>query len=332
LSVLKFKNKAAFANSKRMNFKNMDGRSYIIRNYSANDFEKYVQLHVEFEQLEPSGRFISAQGLSDILGRPNFAPETDLLVAELNGNLVGCLSVTLEPGIQRALLDGLVHPLHRHKGIATELFTSGLQRISKSGIASAQVSVSETNASAIGLLKHLRFTFIRHFFEMRLDINSVRLPTVRQGAMNSRRLMQGEENLLTEIQNRCFADSWGFNPNTEEEIAYRLNMHGRSPGDVILTYMNDKPVGYCWIIINTEENAKRKKSKGLIHMLGVDPDYRQQEIGRAILLHGLDDLKARGVDVVELTVDSENPAACALYESVGFEVFARLEWYEKTVR
>ncbi len=66
-------------------------------------------------------------------------------------------------------------------------------------------------------------------------------------------------------------------------------------------------------------------------MLGVDPDYRQQEIGRAILLNGLDDLKARGVDIVELTVDSENPAACSLYESAGFEVYARLEWYEKTL-
>ncbi len=312
-----------------MGLKKMADRSYIIRNYSSNDFEKYVQLHVESEQLEPLGRFISPQGLSDILARPNFAPETDLFVAELSGNLAGCLSVTLEPGIQRALLDGLVHPLHRHKGIATKLFSSGLQRISKSGITSAQISVLETNASAKGLLSHLTFTFIRHFFEMRLDINSVRLPAARPGAANSRRLKQGEENLLTEIQNRCFADSWGFNPNTEEEIAYRLNMHGRSPDDVILTYLGDLPVGYCWTIIDAAENEKRKKGKGLIHMLGVDPQYRQQEIGRTILLNGLNDLKAKGVDIVELTVDSQNPAACSLYESVGFEVYAKTQWYER---
>ena len=315
-----------------MVFKNMAGKSYLIRNYSSKDFDKYVQLHVESEQLAPSGRFHSAQGLSDILGRPNFAPDTDLFVAELSGKLVGYLSVTLEPGIRRALLDGLVHPLHRHKGIATELFSSSLQRISKSSITSVQVSVLETNAPAKGLLRHLKFDFIRHFFEMRLNLSSKQLPTARQGATNSRRLKQGEENLLTEIQNRCFADSWGFNPNTEEEIAYRLTMHGRSPQDVILTYMDDKPVGYCWIIINAEENAKREKRKGLIHMLGVDPDYRQQEIGRAILLNGLDDLKARGVDSVELTVDSENPAACSLYESAGFEIYARLEWYQIYVK
>jgi ribosomal protein S18 acetylase RimI-like enzyme len=66
-------------------------------------------------------------------------------------------------------------------------------------------------------------------------------------------------------------------------------------------------------------------------MLGVDPDYRNQEIGKAILLNGLDDLKAKGVDIVELTVDSQNPAACSLYESVGFEFYAKTEWYEKEV-
>jgi len=310
----------------------MAGGSHIIRNYSSKDFDKYVQLHIESEQHAPSGRFISAQGLSDSLGRPNFAPETELFVAELSGNLVGCLSVTLEPGIQRALLEGLVHPLHRRKGIATELFSSGLQRVSKSSITSAQVSVLETNASAKGLLNYLGFTFIRHFFEMRLYINSVQLPTARQGAANSRRLKQGEEYLLTEIQNRCFGGTWGFNPNTEEEIAYRLNMHGRSRDDVILTCIDDLPVGYCWTIIDAEENDKREKSKGLIHMLGVDPHYRQQEIGKTILLNGLEDLKAKGVDTVELTVDSQNPAACSLYESVGFEVYARMEWYEKNAK
>jgi mycothiol synthase len=312
-----------------MDLKNMADGSYIIRNYSPDDFDRYVQLHAETEQLEPSGRFISAQGLADILGRPNFVPETDVFIAESSGRLVGCLNLTIESGIQRALLDGLVHPLYRRKGIAAELFSSGLKRVNESGIPSAQVSVLETNASAKELLNHLGFTFIRHFFEMRLAISDVQLPAARQGAASSRRLKRGKEYLLTEIQNRCFTGTWGFNPNTEEEITYRLNMHGRRPDDVILTYMEDRPVGYCWTIIDAKENKKADKSKGLIHMLGVDPHYRQQEIGRTILLNGLEDLKARGVDIVELTVDGENKAACSLYESVGFEVYAKTQWYER---
>jgi mycothiol synthase len=310
----------------------MAGGSFKFRNYSSDDFDRYLQLHVDAEQIDPSGGLISAQALSDHLGRPNFTPQKDLFVTEFNGKLVGCLSVTLEPGIQRALLDCRVHPLHRRKGVASKLFSSSMQRIRAAGIKTAQISISETNSAAKGLLNHLAFTFIRYFFKMKLDFNNIQLPAAGQGLTTSRGLKSGEENLLTEIQNRSFADTWGFNPNTEEEIACRLNMHGRSPDDVTLTYLNDKPVGYCWIIINAEANATRAKNKGLIHMLGVDPDYRRQEIGKAILLNGLEDLKNKGVDIVELTVDSENPAACSLYESVGFEVYAKTEWYEKKVR
>jgi mycothiol synthase len=309
----------------------MAGASYSIRNYSRDDFDKYFRLQIESEQLAPTGRFISAQGLSDYLGRPNFTPQKDLFVAVFNELLVGCLSLTLEPGIQRALVDCLIHPLHRRKEIATELFSYGLQRLKESGLRSAQVSVLETNASARNFLTQLGFTFIRYFLQMQLDIKDLRLPTAGHDTTTRRRLNDGEEALLTALQNRCFTGTWGFNPNTEEEIAYRLNMHGRSPDDVILTYLDGLLVGYCWTIISAEENKKREKSKGLIHMLGVDPHYRQQEIGRAILLNGLTDLKAKGVDTVELTVDSQNPAACSLYESVGFEAYAKTEWFEKVL-
>jgi mycothiol synthase len=305
--------------------------SYIIRNYSSDDFDKYLQLHAESEQLEPSGRFISAQDLSDNIGRPGFAPQKDLFVAEFNAALVGYLSVTLEPGIQRALLEGLVHPRHRRKGIATKLFSSSMQRVKASGVKAGQISVLENNAAAKSFLTKLECQFIRNFFEMRLDIHNTRLPAARRDSITSRRLKPVEENLLTEIQNRCFAGTWGFSPNTIEEIAYRLSMQGRSPDDVILTFLEDRLAGYCWTLINAEENEKREKKKGLIHMLGVDPEYRNQEIGKAILLNGLEGLKGKGVDIVELTVDSENMAACSLYESVGFEVYAKTEWYEKAV-
>jgi len=309
----------------------MAGGSYIIRNYSSDDFDKYLQLHVESEQFESSGRFISAQDLSDNIGRPGFAPQKDLFVAEFNAKLVGYLSVALEPGIQRALLEGLVHPRHRRKGIATELFSSSMQRVKASGVKAGQISVLENNAAAKSFLTKLECQFIRNFFEMKLDIHNTRLPAARRDSITSRMLKPVEENLLTEIQNRCFAGTWGFSPNTTEEIAYRLSMQGRSPDDVILTFLEDRLAGYCWTLINAEENEKREKKKGLIHMLGVDPEYRNQEIGKAILLNGLEGLKGKGVDIVELTVDSENMAACSLYESVGFEVYAKTEWYEKAV-
>ena len=66
-------------------------------------------------------------------------------------------------------------------------------------------------------------------------------------------------------------------------------------------------------------------------MLGLDPDYRGKGIGKKILLAGLAHLKSRSLQVAELTVDSENKAACALYKSIGFKVQTSSFWYEKVI-
>ena len=154
----------------------MASGTYTIRNYFHDDFDKYLQLQVESEALEPSGCLISELNLSEYIGRPNFTPPKDLFVAEFNGALVGYLGVTLEPGIQRALLEGMVHPGHRRKGVATKLFSSGMQRVKAAGVKAAQISVLENNAAAKSLLTKLEFQFIRNFFEMKLDIHSTRPP------------------------------------------------------------------------------------------------------------------------------------------------------------
>jgi mycothiol synthase len=64
-------------------------------------------------------------------------------------------------------------------------------------------------------------------------------------------------------------------------------------------------------------------------MMGVDPDYRGRGLGRQLLLVGLSHLKSKDLRRVELTVDSENKIACALYKSIGFELWTSTLWYEK---
>ena len=66
-------------------------------------------------------------------------------------------------------------------------------------------------------------------------------------------------------------------------------------------------------------------------MLGVDPDYRGKGTGKRVLLAGLDRLRSKSLQVAELTVDSENKTACALYKSIGFRVQTSSFWYEKVI-
>lgn len=307
----------------------MSQNFFIIRNYHPDDFDNFVGLHIETEAHDRSGRYASRQRLAEDLRHPRFHPENNLWVAEREGNLVGCVGIFLEPGIGRALLDGLVHPLQRKKGIATDLFAHATQHARNAGLKVAQICIAETNQAAKNLMKRLGLSFIRRFIGMKLDLTTNQLPDISPDSDTIRHLQPGEEQLLTDIQNRSFADAWGFNPNTTEEITYRVNLSSCAPGDVLMAYLGDSPIGYCWTRTFVEKHAASESVKGEIHMLGVDPDFRKQGVGRNVLLSGLSHLKDKGITIIELTTDGEDPVASRLYESVGFQEMMISEWYEK---
>lgn len=302
---------------------------HTIRNYRPDDFNDYARLHSEAEKLDQAGRYISSPLLSEYLSRPNHAPEQDLFIAEVSGKLVGCMDVTPELGIRRVVLDCVVHPDYRRRGLATALSPYALGRAARLGAQVAHVSVAQDNGAARSLLHKLGFSFIRRHVELRLQISKARLTDSRRVATLCRHLEYGEEDKLTHIQNQCFAGTWGFNPNNVAEIMYRLNMSNCSPKDVIFVSQEGKDVGYCWTTVVMREEAIPGSGKGRIQMLGVAPEYRGRGLGKLLVLAGLSYLNGRGVEVVELTVDSENRAALAIYESLGFKTSSTTFWYEK---
>lgn len=305
--------------------------SYTIRNYQPADFDKYLRLNIEAEKLEPSGRYISPQVLTENLGRPNYFPEQDLFIVKIAGNLVGYMDVLPELAIGRVILNCWVHPEHRRQGITTKLLDDAIHRAKELGAKVAHVEIPQDNAVAKSVLSQLGFRFVRRFLHLRLDIAKVCRQDIEQAALDCRHLQRGEEDKLTQIQNRSFAGIWGYNPNTVETITYWTNLSSFSPEDVILTCDGDKVTGYCWTEITAEGEAAIGERKGRIFMLGADPDYRGKGVGKKVLLAGLAHLKNKGLPVAELTVDSENNVACALYRSVGFEVRTSSLWYEKAI-
>lgn len=308
----------------------MSNSHYIIKNYQPADFNKYAQLIYVAEKLEPTGRCVSPQAVTEKLGRPNYSPEQDLLIVEIAGNFIGYMDVTPELIIKRVILDCWIHPEHRRRGLATKLLAYGTRRAQELRARVAHVNIPEDNIIAKMVLSRLGFNSVRHFLELRLDMVEVRLPDIDRVVAGCRYLRRGEEDKLAKIQNRAFTGTWGYNPNTVEEIIYFTNLSNCSTEDVILACDGDKVIGYCWTGTTYEEgDAGRRKAR--IFMLGADPDYRGRGAGKRALLGGLAHLKSKGLRVVELTVDSENKAACALYQSIGFEVWTGSLWYQKHI-
>ena len=309
----------------------MNNSAYTIRNYQPKDFDKYVLLHTEAEKLEPTGRCLSPQVIAERLGQPNYSPEQDLFIVEIDEDIVGYIDITPELNIGRVILDCWVHPEHRRRGLATKLLGCAINRAKELRAKVAHINIVEGNVVAKRVLSRLGFSLVRRFLELRLDIADVRWPDINQAALECCYLRRGEEDKLTQIQNRAFAGHWGYNPNTVEEITYKTNLSDCSPEDVILARDEDKIVGFCSTRVASEGGAASDEREGRIHMIGVAPDYRGRGAGKKLLLAGLTHLKNKGVRVAGLFVDSENKTACALYKSIGFKVQTNSLWYEKAI-
>ncbi|MDP3879466.1 MAG: GNAT family N-acetyltransferase [Dehalococcoidales bacterium] len=309
----------------------MGGFPYSIRNYQPGDFGKFVQLTIEAEKLEPAGRFISEQAIARRLGRPNYSPERDLFLASIKEKPVGYLDITSNLGIGRVIFDCWVHPEHRRQGISTQLLNRAFQRARELGAKVAHVNISQEDVAARSVLPRFGFECVRRFLELKLDMTKVPGVDTNPPDITYRHLQPGEEEILTQIQNRAFAGTWGYNPNTVEETKYFLESTGQFLEDVILLFDEGKVIGYCWTKTLGKGGRVSGKGKGRLFMLGVDPDYRGMGAGKLVLLVGLAHLKEEGLETVELTVDSENEVAVNLYQSVGFEIETRSFWYEKVI-
>ena len=133
-----------------------------------------------------------------------------------------------------------------------------------------------------------------------------------------------EEEALTELQNAAFGDTWGFCPNTVEEISASVRLDRSDPRGIILVIENGDPVAYCW--------TTRAGNIGWISMAGARPDHRGKGVGRSAVVAGMAYLEDTGVDGVELEVAAENPPARELYLKLGFRKMSETVWYEKRLR
>jgi mycothiol synthase len=273
----------------------------------------------------------SAQDVIEGLGRPRHFPENDLFIAERAGDMAGYVDVTVEVDIGRVVLSCLVHPEHRGEVVAMKLIGRAISRARELEVKRVHVNVPEGSVGAQKLFTKIGFRFIRRFLELDLDLSEVYVPNTDRIESRYRHLKRGDEDKLVHIQNRSFADTWGFNPNTVEEIVYRTGLPNCFPEDIILACDGDNVIGYCWTRIYVGEAELTINRKGRIYMLGVDPDHRGRGVGKEVLMAGLAYLRSKDVGIVELTVDGKNEAARALYGSAGFRVRTRSLWYERAL-
>lgn len=306
--------------------------SYKIRNYQIENYTDLIKLIVQSERLTNED-YVSPRDLREnTIKRKDFHPEECLFLVEKAGNIIGYSNAIPELDIGRIILSCLVHPAHRRKGLGTMLVNSAMNYAISKRAKVVHTNILIDNEVGKKFLNKLGFKFVRSFPILRLNLSEIRLKNKTQNCQ-IRCLKRGEEEKLTKLQNRSFANTWGYHPNTIEEISNRINFSDYLTNDIIVGYDGNELIGYCWMQIYHNEIGLdlKEKPQARIYMLGVDPQHRRKGIGKILLFEGLRRLKNKDIQIVELNVDSKNEAACRLYRSQGFKVWKTSIWFEKVL-
>ena len=116
------------------------------------------------------------------------------------------------------------------------------------------------------------------------------------------------------LEKVCFSDPW-----SEKSVASEL----------------ENPLS-CWLVaLDGEAVAGYVGSQTVLGEadmmnLAVNPDFRRQGIGEALVLRLVAELKSRGAYCLTLEVRASNEAAIGLYDKLGFAAVGRRRgYYEK---
>jgi ribosomal protein S18 acetylase RimI-like enzyme len=119
-------------------------------------------------------------------------------------------------------------------------------------------------------------------------------------------------------------------------LEYRLAMMrlpNYDPGlDLFIEGANGEPVAFCICSIAVEENERLGTKIGCTDPVGVDPRYRGQGFGKAVLAAGLHALVNKRMECAKLGTSSENISMQRLAEALGFQLVSEKIWFSMDVR
>ena len=270
------------------------------------------------------------EGVTEWLSTPRVEPELNLFVAEDQNKLNGYSFAYPELNIGRAVLGVGVDRNFSVAALRIHLIERAVERAREFCAQSADIAVSGEDMSSRGAIAFAEFLPVTRMVEMisrepRHDA-TIRYPL--PDGYSIRRATNDDAELLTSLQNAVFDGSWGYSPNSVEDIEVQLKNKGAGPERVFIAENADgRAVAFNW----TRMEEQGYSRTGYIQMTGVLPNHRGMGLGIATVAAGVTDLAQEGVDSISLEVIESNVAARRTYSRLDFETQGIVDWYKKVL-
>lgn len=296
------------------------------------DLPSIVALIDACEDIDKLDRRTSVEELRGEIEAPGVDPERDLrLWHDQTGRLIGWGQLAIpEHGETVAGRFWMrIHPVVRSRGLESEIMAWVERRVHevaqlRQKPAQLLTGARDDQGDRLRLLSEWGFTPTRYFFTMRRSLElPIEQPQLPPG-FTMRHFQPGpDDEEWIELGNLAFREHWNHHDSTGEDLQYELAAPHVRPDLYQLALAPDGTfAAYCQCEIMQEQNERSGRAEGFVLGLGTHPRFRKLGLGRALLLNGLQQLKAAGMSSALISVDAENASgALKLYESVGFRTF-----------
>ena len=298
-----------------------------VRPFSWDDLASWTDLYNTAFGIADTEMEFDEPEMRRHLSIPGLDPEQDCFLASESGACVGLAILWPELPIRRAVLQMGVSGARSPQAVEQALVETAVARARRLPVSVLHAQTLSEDVAKRRLLYDVGFLPVRRYATMRWSGDS--LPKVElPDGFTLRSFRAGlDTQTLTDIQNAAFGDSWGFSPNTVEQIEARMTLKSTTPEGILFVTRGEDIAAYNWTVRPAGPGGKL----GRIAMTGVHPEYRGTGLSRPTVIAGMRWLATQDVDVIELEMDLSNLSAARVYESLGFEKVSDTEWFELRV-
>lgn len=251
------------------------------------------------------------------------AADTHFTLTDSTGQVIGYAHLDQTDVIAGSSAELVVHPLARKEG-GGRMLTTELVRVAGPRLrlwSHGDLPAGESLANALG------FTRVREVIQMRrsLEMPFPKLqlpPEITIECFDPIRDAKGWLGLNA----RVFADHPEQSSWTADDLAMRMKEAWFDPCGFLLARRAGRCIAFCWTKVHGEGGphvhhhgeTHGHDPIGEIYVIGVDPQFQGEGLGRLLTLAGMNYLQGIGLRTVMLYVEGDNDRALKLYEDLGF--------------
>lgn len=248
------------------------------------------------------------------------------ICASIGPTLLGYAAVDRSNSPDYPAVEMAVDGAGRALGVDGELLDRALQKAD----GRLELWAHGRTASAARLAQSRGFIKSRELFRMRRSLREALpdAPILDSIAIRPFEASTDVEAWL-ELNRRAFVDLPDQGEWTESDLRLRLSEDWFDPDGFLLAHEIDADgsegalLGFHWTKVHQHsgESGDADQPVGEVYVLGIDPDQQGRGLGRALTIAGLQHLQRQEIDEAILYVESDNAAALATYERLGFTIY-----------